>query len=240
MIVDSIKVRLLDYAIRGAVYIMLKIGHLLLLEQKYSTEKETYKCMIVEVKNGTFFIDYPVDTKTGKVAFLIDGTQLKATYSDDEKGTFLFETEVLNKVKGNIPMIQLLLPPEETFIKIQRRQFVRIETRVDLAIHAVEGEFVPFRAVTDDLSAGGAAIHLHKNITLNGASFVDIWLALPLNSEEIFYLKLRSKVIRLMELENGLKILSVQFISPTKTDTQTIMRFIFEKQVELKKRGLIG
>ena len=57
----------------------------------------------------------------GKVVFLVDGTQLKASYSDDERGTYIFETEVLNKVKGNIPMIQLVLPPKETFIKIQRR-----------------------------------------------------------------------------------------------------------------------
>ncbi len=219
--------------------IMLKIGNTLILEQKYSIEKETYKCMIVEVDDETFYTDYPIDVQTGKVAFLMDGTQLKASYTDDEKGTYLFDTEVLNKVKGNIPMIQLLLPPEETFIKIQRRQFVRIDTSVDLAIHPIEGAFVPFRAVTEDLSAGGAAIRLKKNINLNGASFIYIWLALPLNSGEITYLKLHSKVIRIVESENGPNILSVQFVSPSKHETQIIMRYIFEKQVEMKKRGLI-
>ena len=111
-----------------------------------------------------FILIIPLMCQTGKVAFLVDGTQLKASYTDDEKGTYLFDTEVLNKVKGNIPMMQLLLPPEETFIKIQRRQFVRIDTSVDIAIHPIEGAFVPFRAVTDDLSAGGAAIRLKKNI----------------------------------------------------------------------------
>ena len=68
----------------------------------------------------------------------------------------------------------------------------------------------------------------------------DIWLALPLNSGEISYLQMHSKVVRIMDLKNGLKILSVQFVSLTKSDTQIIMRFIFEKQVEMKKRGLIG
>ena len=43
-----------------------------------------------------------------------------------------------------------------------------------------------------------------------------------------------------MDLKNGLKMLSVQFVSLAKSDTQIIMRFIFEKQVEMKKRGLIG
>lgn len=218
---------------------MLKLGKTLVLEQKYSAEKDTYKCMIVEMEQETFYIDYPVDTKTGKVAFLVDGTQLKATYTDDEKGTYIFDTEVLHKVKGNIPMIQLWLPSEESFIKIQRRQFVRIETSVDLAIHSVEGEFAPFRAVTDDLSAGGAAIHLTKDMKLNDATVIHIWLALPLNSGEISYLQLRSNVVRIVELENKSKILSVQFISPTKYDTQIIMRYIFEKQVDMKKKGLI-
>lgn len=218
---------------------MLKIGQTLILEQKYSTEKDKYKCMIVEVGNGTFYIDYPIDVQTGKVAFLVDGTQLKASFVDDEKGTYLFDTEVVNKVKGKIPMIQLSLPPKETFIKIQRRQFVRIDTSVDIAIHSFEGEFAPFRTVTDDLSAGGAAIHLKKNMQLNGASFINIWLALPLNSGEISYLQQRSKVIRVVELENGTNMLSVQFESPSKHETQIIMRYIFEKQVEMKKRGLI-
>src|SRR4051812_39078747 len=124
---------------------MLKIGKTLMLEQKYSSAKESYKCMIVEVVEGTFYIDYPIDVETGKVAFLVDGTQLRASFTDGEKGTFLFDTEVFKKVKGKIPMMQLLLPPKEMFIKLQRRQFVRIETRVDIAIHATSGEFAPFR-----------------------------------------------------------------------------------------------
>lgn len=220
---------------------MLKIGKTLLLEQKYSSEKESYKCMVVEIGDGTFYIDYPVDVQTGKVAFLVDGTQLKASFADGEKGTFLFDTEVFKKVKGNIPMMQLMLPAEETFIKLQRRQFVRIETRLDVAIHPTGGEFAPFRTVTEDLSAGGSAIRLTKNMQLNGASLIDIWLALPLNSGEISYLMLRSSVIRIAELENGngTKILSIQFTDPVKNESQIIMRYIFEKQLEMKKRGLI-
>ncbi len=219
---------------------MLKIGESLMLEPKYATNKESYKCMIVEIGDGTFCIDYPVDVQTGKVVFLMDGTELKASYQDNEKGTYFFDTEVLNKIKGNIPMVQLLLPPEEMFIKIQRRQFVRIETSIDVAIHPIDGEFFPFRTVTEDLSAGGAAIRLPKNMELNSAAFINIWLALPLNSGEIAYMKLLSKVIRMVDKKNGLKRLSVQFVAPAKNETQIIMRYIFERQAEMKKRGLIG
>lgn len=33
-------------------------------------------------------------------------------------------------------------------------------------------------------------------------------------------------------------LLHVQFREPSKNDIQTLMRFIFEKQVDLKKKGL--
>lgn len=217
---------------------MLKIGITLLLEQTYAGEIEPLKCMVTELEEGTFYIDYPVKVKTGRPAFLVDGTQLKATFTNST-GTFIFDTEVLKKVKGNIPMLQLLLPPVESFIKIQRRQFVRVETRVDVAIHPKNGEFVPFRTVTDDLSAGGVALRLANHMTIYDAPFIDLRMALPLHSGEISYLLLPCKVVRIAEEKNGVCILSAQFIEPSKHDTQIIMRYIFEKQVDLKKAGFI-
>lgn len=217
---------------------MFKIGEKLILEQRYANQKETYKCMVVEIGHGSFYIDYPVNGSTGKVAFLVDGTQLQASYTDDEQGTFLFETEVFKKVKGKIPMMELMLPPEEEFIKIQRRQFVRLESSVDVAIHPLEGEFTPFRTVTEDISAGGAALLLKNTMDIHGAPYINVWLALLLNSGEISYLQLKCKVIRMKELNRGAKILSVQFIEPSANDTQIIMRFIFEKQLELRKKGI--
>lgn len=219
--------------------IMLKIAMTLLLEQTYADEIEPLKCMVTEIEEGTFYIDYPVKVKTGKPAFLVNGTQLKATFTDAKKGTFIFYTEVLKKVKGNIPMLQLLLPPVELFIKIQRRQFVRVETRVDVAVHPKNGEFVPFRTVTEDLSAGGAALRLTNNMTIHDVPFIDLRMALPLNSGEISYLLLHCKVIRMGEEKNDVHILSIQFIEPSQHDVQIIMRYIFEKQVDLKKAGFI-
>lgn len=218
---------------------MLSIGKTLMLEQKYSTEKEPLKCMVVEIGDGSFNIDFPVNVKTGKIAFLVDGTQLKASFTDDEQGTYLFDTEVFKKVKSNIPMLQLMLPPKESFIKIQRRQFVRIETMVDVAIHPKESGAVPFRTITEDLSAGGAAIRIPNNKKIEPDSTIDVWFALSLNSGEIAYLQMHCKAIRIVEGANGFNSLSVQFVKPSKNDTQVIMRYIFEKQVEMKKRGLL-
>ncbi|AZV63710.1 hypothetical protein DOZ91_26285 [Peribacillus frigoritolerans] len=63
-------------------------------------------------------------------------------------------------------------------------------------------------------------------------------MALTLKSGEIHYLRLKSKVIRVTEKEHGNMLLHVQFLDPSKIDIQILMRFIFEKQVDIKKKAL--
>ncbi|MDG4845862.1 flagellar brake protein [Peribacillus frigoritolerans] len=78
--------------------------------------------MFVEMGTGCFYTDFPIDVETGKIAFLMDGTQFNVTFSNEEQAVYVFESEVPGKVKGRIPMMQLLLPEAETFVKIQWRQ----------------------------------------------------------------------------------------------------------------------
>ncbi|WP_342366287.1 flagellar brake protein [Peribacillus sp. TH14] len=217
---------------------MINIGDILMLEQIYSSQNEKFKCMVVEMEAGFVYIDFPINLATGKNAFLVDGTQVNVTFSNKEQAVYVFESEVLGKVKGQIPMIQLLLPDVETFVKIQRRDYVRLDVTLDIAIHPEHSEFTPFRALTEDISAGGASIRLLKGANIKSDSQLYLWMALTLKSGQIYYLRLKSRVIRVTEKDQGNMLLHIQFIEPTKNDVQTLMRFIFEKQVDLKKKGL--
>lgn len=78
--------------------------------------------MVVEMGTGCFYTDFPIDVETGKIALLMDGTQFNVTFSNEKQVVYVFEFEVPGKVKGRIPMMQLLLPEAETFVKIQWRQ----------------------------------------------------------------------------------------------------------------------
>lgn len=217
---------------------MFKIGDILMLEPKYTPQKVKFNCMVVEMVTGCFYTDFPIDLETGKIAFLMDGTQFNVTFTNEEQAVYVFESEVLGKVKGRIPMMRLLLPEAETFVKIQRREFVRLDVTLDTAIHPEHSEFTPFRTLTEDISAGGASIRLLKGTAIQSVSQLYLWMALTLKSGEIHYLRLKSKVNRVSEKEHGNRLLHVQFLEPSKNDIQTLMRFIFEKQVDLKKKGL--
>ncbi|RFU69078.1 flagellar brake protein [Bacillus sp. V59.32b] len=217
---------------------MIKVGDTLVLEPKFSQQHEQYKSTVVEINDQSIFIDYPINASTGKRAFLIDGTQLKITLVAAKKAIYVFDTEVLGRVKERIAMIQLSHPPKDSIIKIQRREFVRVETAIDTVVHPQASEFQPFKAITEDISAGGTALLISKDIILQSGSSIFVWFALPLKSGEIHYFKVKSKVIRISEEKERFNILSIEFTEMSEGDRQTLIRYIFEREVEMKKKRL--
>lgn len=217
---------------------MIKIGDIIILEHKYSENLEQYKCKIVEHKGSDLYIDYPVNMNTNRTVFLLEGTPLKANFVTESGSHYLFDTEVKGRVKQNIPMVVLSYPGKDHLIKIQRRQYVRVETSVDVAVHSINGEFAPFTTVTDDISAGGAALLIGKNSSLKPGMRIESWFALLMQNGEYEYRKFRGEIVRIIEGPGHMNKASVQFVEATGTDRQMLLRFCFERQLAMKKKGL--
>ncbi len=217
---------------------MINIGDVLILEPKYSDKIEKYKCKLVEKVDDKLYIDYPINMESNRTVFLMEGTELKATFIASDGSVYLFESEVLKRVKTNIPMVVLSYPGKEHLIKIQRRQFVRVETAVDTAVHPSDGGFRPFVTITEDISAGGAAIISEKQTKVKQNMLLNNWFVLPMQNGEIHYLKLKSKVIRVIDHTDSRSLISVQFIDISAIERQLLLRFCFDRQLALKKKGL--
>lgn len=217
---------------------MINIGDVLLLEPSHSEKVEKYKCKIVEKSENKIYIDYPVNMETNRTVFLMDGTQLKGTFVSEDGSVYLFESEVLRRVKQKIPMIVLSYPNDEYLVRIQRRQFVRVETAVDVAIHPIHTEFSPMISITEDISAGGAAIICQNTSAILPNMMIDNWFVLPMQNGEIHYLKLKSKVVRILERKDSKPVASVQFVETSPSDRQLLLRFCFDRQLAYKKKGL--
>ncbi|MBO0999123.1 PilZ domain-containing protein [Bacillus sp. SD075] len=93
---------------------------------------------------------------------------------------------------------------------------MRLRVTLDTAVHPEYSEFTPFRALTEDISAGGAFIRFLKGTNIQSVSQLYLWMALTLKSGEVHYLRVKSKVIRVSEKEHGNMLLHVQFLEPTK------------------------
>lgn len=212
----------------------LKLGTNIILESISSEDIEKFRCKIVEQKGNTIYIDYPVNTKTNKTAFLIEGSQYRVSFVDEAKVAHAFKTQVLGRVKSNIPMIMLSLPSDEEIIKIQRREFVRVITPVDVA---VEYDHQFFQFVTEDISAGGLAIIINQAVPFKENDEVQLTIVLPFSNSNdgIQYVQTSAKVIRFIEKENMI-IAPLQFTNTDDIDKQNIIRFCFERQLKIRKK----
>ncbi len=212
----------------------LKLGTNLLLEPTFSSKAEKYRCKVVDQDNHSIFINYPVDTSTNKSVILTDGTQLKVTFVDETKAVYAFPTEVLGRKLGQVPMIKLSIPNPTEILKIQRRNYVRIEHALDIAIE-YEGE--KFQFITEDFSAGGIAVILNKEVNFRDGDRVSILLPLAFNNGDMKYVFSDAKVIRIWDKQD-ITIASLEFIDADDTDKQHIVRFCFERQLLLRKKGI--
>lgn len=213
---------------------MLNIGDIIQLEPKYSENGERYKCKLVDRKGDILYIDYPINEQTGRTTFLLDGAQLRASFVGTDTSVYFFETEVLGRSRENIPMIHLGYPGNDHLIRIQRRQFVRVETPVDAAVHSNEGRVARFTTITSDISAGGAAILLPPNVQLNPDAMLTAWFVIPMQTGDYHYLKTRCRVIRTVPGNGDREKASLEFVDMPDSDRQILIKFCFERQLAMR------
>lgn len=210
----------------------LSVGTVLVIEKDYTEHSEKYKSKVVDISDGHFMIDYPVSMNTGKTAFFIDGTQLLVTFVDAYKMSYAFRTEVHSRLNRTIPMLKLKYPGDQELIKIQRREFVRVDTSLDIALTAKAGGST-MQLVTADLSAGGLAVNMKDVDYLQPGEEVHLLLVLPFSKQEIKYVKGTAVVVRNWEKEQR-RITSLKFEEIDEKDRQLIIRYCFERQLELR------
>lgn len=223
----------------GDGFTLLRIGDTITLELQHSdNEIEKYKTKILEMQGNNLYIDYPVSLKTGRIGIFLEGTQFKASFVGKDTAAYLFDTEVKGRKKvENIPMVVISFPGDDKLIKIQRREFVRIDTAIDVAIHPVNGEFKPFTTITSDISAGGAAIILPEHHRLRKDMEIYGWFVLPLSNGDYNYLKLKCNVIRVIEgKDNSRDKAPLKFLETKESERQIITKLCFDRQLAGRKR----
>ena len=211
---------------------MLKVGDILTIEIK----GEHYKSKVVDIRKDAVYMNDPVHTISNRTVFLRPGTEFAGNFINDNKQVYYFQSIVLERKQGGAGMVVFSNP--EKFIPIQRREFLRVNSGVDVAVHPLNKEFPPFVTVTCDLSAGGASIVVPKEKTkhfINGLK-IRTWFVLPMQSGEYYYLKLTAKVIRTFELNERSNGVSLQFEGKSKKEEQQLLKYCFEYQLLMKQK----
>jgi c-di-GMP-binding flagellar brake protein YcgR len=209
---------------------LLKVGTIIVIDKDNTEEGDKYKSKVVDYGEGFLMIDYPTHIGTGRSAFFMDGTQLMITFTTETKSSFAFRTSVSGRLNKGIPMLKLDYPGDENIIKIQRREFVRVDSEIDVAVE-LEGIYTQF--VAEDISAGGMALNLSANEVIKENDTILMTIVLPFSNKEIKYIKAEAKVVRIWE-KDGKNIASCKFEKIPEIARQYIVRFSFERQLQIR------
>jgi c-di-GMP-binding flagellar brake protein YcgR len=217
---------------------MLQLGDFIYLH-KLNENKKRYRCKVEGLDGKHISVTYPVELSTSKTEFFVDGTSFLCEFTTQIQQAFEFQTTVVGRVRDQLPLLILENPGKEGLRKIQRREFLRVESSLDVAIQPLHNDFEPFTSVSVDISAGGTAVLIQQTHNIEQVKEVIAWLSLPMLSGDIAYLKVLCKVVRFIEGDAYAKPrVSLQFVDLDDKQQQIITKYCFEQQVSSRKKGI--
>lgn len=215
---------------------MLSIGMDLTIETENNGIVKKYKSKVADLHDEKLCIYYPLSVADNKPAFLPAGSKVIVNFVHDSSNAYSFESEVIGMQKNTVPLVELFLPNKNTFNKVQRREYVRVNAAARVALDFPESG-QKFSTVTSDISAGGCAIIMPPDVKVKPAESGTLELSLQMGSGEQVKLTFICEVIRIFE-KGKLNLMSLRYVEPSHADQQLLTRFCFERQLSDRKKGL--
>lgn len=232
---------------------------LLPLTLEEGTKRKFYSSRIEEEDSEAFYIAEPLD---GTTPFYIPlGREIEVIFND-EKGTYLFKSTVLERVDQNIRFLKISKP---TLIeKTNRRDYFRLQVFIPFTFKilpeekfrygfphkspTVKGSILGSRIDEDgdkldgiikDVSGGGALLAISDKIEVNIGDHLELWL--PISYEES-PLYLWADIVRVSHNPDSTrwnKEIGVFFSKVDERDRDKIVSQILALQRELLKKGAL-
>jgi len=195
---------------------------------------EQYSSRIEEINDSSMVIAMPMSK--GFPIILEPGAQFKGRIVING-AVFSFDSIFLDKRLEPFPVWIVSLP--ENIDKIQQRAFVRLSTKLPVSIVCLDnnqnGEEVEIPAWTRDISGGGMQLVVRKPLKV-GSNLHLTFRLLPDDPQ----IEAVAKVIRIEHPQPDRDIywVGVNFVVIAEKDRSRIIRYIFQKQIEYRRRGI--
>jgi c-di-GMP-binding flagellar brake protein YcgR len=212
---------------------VLRVNGRLIISVHKDEQIEQYPSRIEEVTTVNMVIAMPISK--GYPIILTPGSLFNVRLVDNGS-MYSFRCTFLDKRLQPFPVWIVSLPTE--IIKIQQRAFVRIDSRLPVDIVCLEGaEAIDDSAVlpawTKDISGGGLQLIVQTRIKIGDR------LQLTFQLPESLPIHAIGEVIRIHQPhpERELFWVGVNFTEIQEKDRTRIVRYIFQKQLECRRRG---
>lgn len=213
---------------------MPKVNQNLYFQIEPSDPKQpTFRSRIADVSDDTISIEIPINESTGRLKKLVVGDQLSAYYVSDGGVKNYFHTIVLGDKEDIIKLIVIQRPDPDSITKVQRRNYLRVPAELEVAVQLAGT--LRFVAVTEDVSGGGLSFICGSQYSISPQDDIACWLLLQYRNEMIDHAYGEGKAVRVKQLETGKQLVMMSFTEISHADQQKIMKYCFERQLELRK-----
>ena len=201
------------------------------------TEQIAYRSKIIDLNEKELIIDYPVNIDEYLELPITANCVVGIEYVTNGN-VYTFLAKVIRIINSPVTAFAIGIPKNDHIKKIQRREYVRINTDVNVAVHNISSTFQPFITVTRDISGGGVAIIIPRNIILVEGEMVQLYLVLKSTYSDFEYVTTKGEIIR-TTIENHVRTTSLKFHFYNENDRQKIIKYCFEIQREKLKRQIL-
>ncbi len=213
----------------------LKIGDKIEIS-RMGSKTIKHKSQILDILNEKeYIISGPISRST--IVNIRLNTILEISYNKEEKGKFVFKALVTDKNEKGVYKLKIERLSDIT--RIQERNFFRLPLSLEInkKFKVTEGnKEITMEEIckTTDISGGGTRIFSNFNHKKNDK----LLLTLYIDNKEINIL---GEVVRTSESSNNSYHyeVAVKFVDIDNTDRDIIVKYIFDQQRELRKKGLI-
>ncbi|WDV47714.1 PilZ domain-containing protein [Clostridiaceae bacterium M8S5] len=214
------------------LYNDFEIGQNITLVKEYKDTDEYISQIVDIIDEVTYKILIPM--RKSKTIPLYEGNLITVRYYVPEKGRFSFKAVVLKKLENDFEVIIENLGEER---RLQERNHYRLQVELEMRKEYRENENeVKIEIVkTKDISGNGAKILSNYKHILGDEIYCE------LNIESLL-IKSKAKVIRVDDLTENNKYqyaIGLEFIDISKNARDQIVKFIFKRQREMRKKGMI-
>lgn len=196
-------------------------------------EKE-YKSRIADVEDDTLLIEIPIESGSGRMKRLYMGDELSIYFLTDQGVKNYFNTYVLGFADDIVQLVRIRKPEPETITKVQRRHFLRVVAKLDIAVKLKDD--TRFVTLTEDVGGGGVSLLSEGKYGLSEGEQLYCWLLLSYKNGSIDHVPFEAEIVRTKKLETGRTMLMLKFVSISDMERQKLIRYCFERQFDFKNR----
>lgn len=217
----------------------IKVNQLVEIEIDSDTPSANLPSRIEEIKDEYIYVSMPI--KKAVLFPLRIGQEIKIIIRY-QQSLFAFKTNVVGRRREPIPVL-IINKPESIQRINQKREYVRLEASLTIRfrilelVKGLEGdkESTIYQANTMNISAGGVLFSTRQK--LKTSDTIEIELQLP-EQEPILC---KAKIVRVFaqdRVTSEAKV-AVEFDDITESQRDRIFKYIFDKQREWIKKGLV-